>query len=250
MKHVSHWLTSVATVSILLGMTMVAAAQSEPGQPNGLGGLFGASPGGNPSVVAIEAQFTAPKSGQPGRLVLSAKIAPGYHIYSITQSAGGPVATKIVVNALRGIHVGRFQAATEPDRKQEPLFDNLTVETHQGTVTWSAPLELDAGIDPATLQITGTVTFAGVRRQLVPAADARKVCRSFGAGGRPGERSGVAEVGCRGRPAEPAAGRAVRSSHAVDADRVRLAGRADPEPDALRPAGGEFEDSGVRAAGG
>jgi thiol:disulfide interchange protein len=158
MKHVSHWLTAVATVSILLGMTMVAAAQPEPGQPDGLGGLFGASPGGRPGVVAIEAQFTAPKGGQAGRLVLSAKIAPGYHIYSITQPAGGPVATKIVVNALHGIHVGRFQAAAEPDRKQEPLFDNLTVETHQGTVTWSAPLELDAGIDPATLRITGAVT--------------------------------------------------------------------------------------------
>ena len=90
-------------------------------------------------------------------MFLTAKVAASYHIYSITQPSGGPVTTKIALAAQHGVHVGRFQAMVEPDRKPEPLFDNLTIETHEGTVTWSAPLELDAGVDPATLKITGTV---------------------------------------------------------------------------------------------
>jgi thiol:disulfide interchange protein DsbD len=158
MNYVLRWLMPVAAASILLSMIAVAAAEPEVGQPDTLGGLFGASPSTKVSAVAIEAQFIAPKGGQPGRLFLTAKVAPGYHIYSITQAPGGPIATKIVVNALHGVRIGPFRASVEPDRKQEPVFDNLTVETHQGTVTWSAPLELDAGIDPATLKITGTVT--------------------------------------------------------------------------------------------
>ncbi|HBO42583.1 MAG TPA: disulfide bond formation protein DsbD, partial [Planctomycetaceae bacterium] len=52
---------------------------------------------------------------------------------------------------------GPFQATTEPTRKAEPVFDNLTVEYHEDKVTWWAPLDIAPGVDLSTLKITGSV---------------------------------------------------------------------------------------------
>ena len=52
---------------------------------------------------------------------------------------------------------GPFQASPAPKKKKEPAFDNITVETHQGKVTWRAPLAIDPGVDLKTLRITGSV---------------------------------------------------------------------------------------------
>ena len=125
MSNALRWLTCVAAVSLLLGMTTVAAADPEPGQPGDLSGLFGPSPGGSSDRVAIKVQFTAPKGGQPGQLSVTAKIAPGYHVYSITQKPGGPIKTKIVVSPLQGLRVGTFQASVEPDCKESRFSTTL-----------------------------------------------------------------------------------------------------------------------------
>src|SRR5687768_145343 len=45
--------------------------------------------------VSVRAVFTAPAEGQPPRLYVTAEIKKGWHIYSITQPKGGPIATKI-----------------------------------------------------------------------------------------------------------------------------------------------------------
>ena len=150
-------MTIAVLTSAVLAAACPAAAQLNPAGPGG--GLFDSAPADAKSVVSIEGQFTAPSAGQPGRLLITATIKPGWHIYSITQPPGGPVATKITVSPPPGVRItGPFQPSVAPDKKQEPAFDNLTVETHHDTVTWSAPIELAAGVDPAKLKIAGKVT--------------------------------------------------------------------------------------------
>ena len=122
-----------------------------------IGGLFD-SDGQDKNVVAISASFTAPADGKPGELFVTAKIAPGWHIYSITQPPGGPIATKIKPHLPPGVQLaGKFVPSVPPDQKPEPAFDNLTVETHHGTVVWHAPLKFASGVDPAKLKIPGNV---------------------------------------------------------------------------------------------
>ena len=142
----------LAYLVILAASALVAAPAFA--QLDGLGS-FGAAP---PQVVKVSGEFTAPAVGKPGYLFLTAKIKSGWHIYSITQPAGGPVKTQIVPdpsNVYRLLEP--FRPIQEPEKKVEPLFDNITVESHHNEVTWYAPLELAAGVDPKTVTITGKV---------------------------------------------------------------------------------------------
>jgi suppressor for copper-sensitivity B len=142
-------------------LAAAAAAQPPPGPPSDSGGsLFGSAPSSAKSVVSLRAQFTAPSDGKPGYLFITATIEPGWHIYSITQAAGGPIATKIEASPPPGVSIaGAFQPSVPPEKKKEPeAFGDLPIETHQGTVTWYAPIDVMVGLDPAKLEIRGKVT--------------------------------------------------------------------------------------------
>jgi len=120
------------------------------------GALFG-GPVGAESVVAVKARFSA--EGRSGNLWIAATIQPGWHIYSITQPPGGPLATKIEIAPTPGLEkIGALAAVEPPEKKQDPAFDNLVVESHRGQVAWYAPIALAEGVDPASLRISGRVT--------------------------------------------------------------------------------------------
>ncbi len=139
---------------LLTGLTAVAASVWAQIADNQSGGLFGQGPG--EEVVLVAAQFTAPADGQPGQLFVTATIKPGWHIYSITQPPGGPLATKIKLNDSASFRLlGEFQVSPAPVKKREPAFDNMIVESHDGRVVWSAPIEFASGVDPAALKIEG-----------------------------------------------------------------------------------------------
>ncbi|MBN1909354.1 MAG: thioredoxin family protein [Pirellulales bacterium] len=118
-------------------------------------GLFGPGGGmGGSSNVTVSAVFTA----NPPMFYITADIASGWHIYSITQPKGGPVATVIKVPKTASYEVpGPFEANPKPDVKHEAVWGNLNIETHEGQVTWRAPLKLTPGVDPSKLTIQGTV---------------------------------------------------------------------------------------------
>jgi DsbC/DsbD-like thiol-disulfide interchange protein len=47
--------------------------------------------------VSVAARIAPAESGQPPRLIVTATIKPGWHIYSITQPLGGPLPAKIAI---------------------------------------------------------------------------------------------------------------------------------------------------------
>jgi len=124
-------------------------------------------------VVAVQAQFTAPADGKPGYLFLTAMIESGWHICSITQPPGGPMATKIEVSLPPGVgFAGKFQPSVAPEIKKKPVFENLPIEIHHGTVTWYAPIEVAAGFDPARLEIRGKIMVQACKaNSCLPAQD-------------------------------------------------------------------------------
>ncbi|HID74590.1 MAG TPA: hypothetical protein EYP56_01185 [Planctomycetaceae bacterium] len=144
--------TAVAVFGLMIAGQ--AALAQLGGQAGALGG-FGQSA---QPVVRIESQFTPPAGGQPGRLFITAVIQDNWHIYSLTQPPGGPVASKIELEPSPAYKlIGPFRAYPPPEKKVEPLFDNLVVEGHQGRVTWHAPIELAPGVRAASLRIRGRV---------------------------------------------------------------------------------------------
>jgi len=150
---------AAVVVGGLLISTVSVEAQPGGGQSPGAFGGFGSpfGSGGKP-VVTVEAQFTAPTANQLARLFITARMEPGWHIYSITQAPGGPIRTTIDLAPSEAYRVtGDFRATTPPEKKIEPGFDGLEVESHHDAVTWHAPVELASGVDPATLTIEGAV---------------------------------------------------------------------------------------------
>jgi len=138
--------------SALLTLILLALV---PALARGQGLLNGLGQGGDEEpVVTVSASFFA-QAGKPGRLMVTAKIKPTWHIYSITQAAGGPVPTKIELEPASSYRLaGEFKALTPPHSKKEAVFDNLLVESHEGEATWEVPIEV-LSADPAAVVING-----------------------------------------------------------------------------------------------
>jgi len=148
-------LVSFALLAVLVSRALPQQVDFFGQQPGG-GSLAG---GAGQDVVAVAAGGTVAAGANTGELAVTATIEPGWHIYSITQPPGGPIASNIKLQSPAGVRLaGQFHPSPPPEKKPEPAFDNLMVEVHHGTVRWRAPIELPSGIDPATLEIRGTLT--------------------------------------------------------------------------------------------
>ncbi|HEV3341872.1 MAG TPA: protein-disulfide reductase DsbD domain-containing protein, partial [Pirellulales bacterium] len=109
------------------------------------------------SLVTVSAAFNVEKDGRKGRLVITAEVADEWHIYSIAQAPGGPIRSEIKLKSSADYKLtGQFQPSPAPKTHVDNIaYDGLTLEEHEGLVTWSAPIELAAGVDPRSLKITG-----------------------------------------------------------------------------------------------
>jgi thiol:disulfide interchange protein DsbD len=123
--------------------------------------------------------FEQVKPGSPAWLELTATVQPGWHLYSPTTPAGGPIPTKIQLTpnpAVTGVKVWRQQ----PVRRLDPNF-NIDTETYAGSAILyieadtkpgsSGPVTLEASayyqacsdvkcLRPVTKKVDTTVTFA------------------------------------------------------------------------------------------
>lgn len=142
-----HWIGLVAGFVISLCGVARGLAQ----------GFFDLAPAVADRPIEVTAQFSQPADGQPARLFVTVTMKPGWHIYSLTQTGRrGPRATAISLDEASGASLlGPFHPDRQPDRKTEPLFDNLLVEEHHGSVTFFAPIDLPASADARSLRITG-----------------------------------------------------------------------------------------------
>lgn len=123
---------------------------------NEAGGLADAADG----TLEVWAQWVRAAEGEPARLFVFADIPAGWHIYSVTQPKGGPLATRIQLTASDRVRLAApFEAAPGPHVGLErEAFGELPIESHEGRVVWHAPLLVAEGADAATLRIEGKLT--------------------------------------------------------------------------------------------
>lgn len=120
-------------------------------------------------LVQLSAKFTAATAEQPAMVAVTATIADGYHISSITQAPGGPQVTVLRLDDAAGVRLaGPWVADPAPQTHLDTeIWDDLVLEEHYGTVTWRAPIELPAGADPATLAVTGSADMQACKDNCV-----------------------------------------------------------------------------------
>jgi len=78
-----------------------------------------------------------------GTVVLTARIQPGWHLYSISQPAGGPIATQIVIPADQGFRQSGPVTGPKPDVKFDPNF-GMNAETYSHSAQFQVPVEISA----------------------------------------------------------------------------------------------------------
>jgi hypothetical protein len=106
---------------------------------------------------AITAQFAPAEGDAPARLYITAEIGEGWHVFSVTQPKGGPLATKITLAASSQFKVleKSFTASPPPETRYSDVFPGLPLEEHEHRVVWHVPIELADGVDPADVKIEG-----------------------------------------------------------------------------------------------
>ncbi len=89
---------------------------------------------------------------------VSAKIGYGWHIYSITQPPGGPVATSIAILAGHPFHFTGPVTGPKPQSAYDPNFE-MNVETYIGGAAFTLPVAASAGISAGEQSLAVAVTF-------------------------------------------------------------------------------------------
>lgn len=114
------------------------------------GGFGGAGRSGGENLT-LSGSFQLEPESRRGRVAITASLAPGWHIYSLTQPKGGPGASTLAVEESPNFKLlGKFTPDRKPSvHREEDIFPGLDLEEHSGTVVFSAPIELAAGVDPA-----------------------------------------------------------------------------------------------------
>lgn len=126
---------------------------------NGLGLPRTAPAAQKASNVQISAQFEIDKQVSTAYVVVTANIEEGWHIYSITQPAGGPLKTRLSVSSDSLADPAApisWVPSKEPHRRIETqikAWHGLTIEEHEGTISWSALVPLKSGLKAEDIQI-------------------------------------------------------------------------------------------------
>jgi suppressor for copper-sensitivity B len=126
------------------------------------GGGFGAMSG---PQASFEATYELEKDGKRGQLHVTADIQDGWHMYSVTQAAGGPQPTEISSSSELIELTGPFAADQAPHIGEEDVWPGLPIEEHAGKLTWTAPFKLTQDITPESstidVAIDGQVCMSG-----------------------------------------------------------------------------------------
>ncbi|MEI8071297.1 MAG: thioredoxin family protein [Planctomycetota bacterium] len=160
-------LTALALAGFVPRAVCVVTAIAE--EPTGFDPLAGITAGlGSPVRItaSIERSDGAQGNGQDPKaqsdvLTITATLEDGWHLYSLGQKPGGPMATRIVVAADSAARPAGVFSATPPPTKHTvedvPSWKGLVVEEHAGTVTWRANLVSNPS-SPAA-RVHGSVTL-------------------------------------------------------------------------------------------
>lgn len=113
-----------------------------------------ALPGKTDSKVTFSAQYELETGSKNGRLTITATIEDGWHIFSVTQPAGGPKASKFKLNGDSVKLTGPLTADHAPEiGSAEDIWPGLPLEEYHEKVVWTAPFEVTGEIDPAKTEL-------------------------------------------------------------------------------------------------
>ena len=95
-----------------------------------------------PAAWTIEPIRTAMKSGDSTTVRVDARLGSGWHIYSVTQPAGGPIATRISLPTGQPFVLAGDPAPTEPPHVAFDDAFHMSVQLHEKAVAFTVPVRM------------------------------------------------------------------------------------------------------------
>ena len=134
--------------AILILTTVLAFAQNISRQQS-LSDMYGfdmPAVGGTTSQYELSSRIVAdPIDANRAYIVVEMQVAPGWNVYSVTQPKGGSMTTAITLEeSPKFRQIGPFAPSESHIAKWNTIFE-IQDETHTGTVTWLAPVEVLEG---------------------------------------------------------------------------------------------------------
>lgn len=139
--------------SLLVAVLLASPLAAQDKLNFNLGGQLGSFGGGSAGEhVTFTGEYQIAKGSRDGKLSIKAEIEEGWHVYSVTQPDGGPERSVIKVASSADFElVGPFQPDAAPHIKPPDIFP-VDSEEHELAVTWTAPIRVREGVDPAGLK--------------------------------------------------------------------------------------------------
>jgi thiol:disulfide interchange protein DsbD len=110
----------------------------------------------NPVMWKASCPTATVHPGQKFTAKVSARISPGWHIYSITQAPGGPTPTEITVVAKQPFTLDGFVIGPLPQSSYDANFQ-LETETYEQTASFKVPLaaasQVPAGVKAVAIDV-------------------------------------------------------------------------------------------------
>ncbi|MEC8473172.1 MAG: hypothetical protein VXZ38_00855, partial [Planctomycetota bacterium] len=119
--------------------------------------------------VVWSARYSVDGQGK-ALLHVEAKLSPTWHVYSVTQPAGGPTRTTIELVGPEGVALLRdFRPDQPPKKLKSDLYGDLVIEEHEDVVVWSAPIAAPDGFDGSiSVKVKGLVCKSGGDNRCMP----------------------------------------------------------------------------------
>ncbi|MEO8911151.1 MAG: protein-disulfide reductase DsbD N-terminal domain-containing protein [Gemmatimonadaceae bacterium] len=97
-------------------------------------------------------------AGRTTPVTIRADIAPGWHIYSLTQKSGGPIPLRITLLAPEDVVVRGIIKAPQPEREFDQNF-GIETELYSGSPLFTIPVGIPGSAQPGTRKIQVAVRY-------------------------------------------------------------------------------------------
>lgn len=120
--------------------------------------ISGSAQAQNPVSLSIIVKPAKVKPGEKLTAQISASIGGGWHMYSVTQGAGGPIPTRITVADGSVFKAAGGASGSSPKREMDPNFGIMT-EFYTGSASFSIPVSVDASAPTGSQTLTINVRY-------------------------------------------------------------------------------------------
>jgi len=154
----------IPTCFAILSLIIIGFSFFRTGSGNERGIVTGFAQPLNPVTFSAKLEPAEVKPGQNAKVLITARIDPGWHLYSLTQRSGGPIPTRITIDESSIVKMNGNPQQPKPKSAPDPNFSRpgeppFITETFDNEVTFTVPVTFASDISEGTQKFNVKIRF-------------------------------------------------------------------------------------------